>query len=281
MLRYTSIITLRITKYLSLQRRSITAVPVFILHRLLCHICPRLLYTLTQRHVIDLIISLITHHGLHTPSNLLLSAQGLFSYGADRSLFWNVSVWDPRHNTDHYMVLGCLRSGPEREYAKYLLGSKKLPLRPPAEPRRDDGIFTALRRFVLKPHARERRMNEWISEDTWRLVDKRVSTRRGTRVEARILRLRQAIEASLKGDRKRRVETVGEEVETLLGADPPNPKEAWRRLKGWYKAAVIRARPPARATLKRITAERVNLNSNVPSLGENIPVKVRPVKMDD
>ena len=28
--------------------------------------------------------------------------------------------------------------------------------------------------------------------------------------------------ASLKGDRKRRVEIAGEEVETLLGEDPPN-----------------------------------------------------------
>ena len=34
--------------------------------------------------------------------------------GTDRSLFWNVSVWYPRHNTDHYMMLGCLRSSPKR-----------------------------------------------------------------------------------------------------------------------------------------------------------------------
>ena len=95
--------------------------------------------------------------------------------GIDRRLFWNVSVQDPRHNTDHYMVLGCLRSAPEREHAKYLSGRKKLPLRPLAEPTREDGIFAALRRAVPKPHARERSQNDWISEDTWRLVDKRVS----------------------------------------------------------------------------------------------------------
>ena len=44
--------------------------------------------------------------------------------GTDRRLFWNVSVWDPRHNTNHYMVLGCLCSAPEREHNKYLTGSK-------------------------------------------------------------------------------------------------------------------------------------------------------------
>ena len=67
----------------------------------------------------------------------------------------------------------------------------------------------------------------------------------------------------------------------LLGADPPNPKEAWRRLKGCYKAGVDRAPPPARDTLERITAERVDLYSYVPSPGENILVTVKPVKVGD
>ena len=80
--------------------------------------------------------------------------------GTDQSLFWNMFVWDPRHNTNHNMVLGCLRIAPEREHAKYLTKRKKLPLQPPTEPTREDGIFAALRRAVPKPHARERRTNE-------------------------------------------------------------------------------------------------------------------------
>ena len=40
--------------------------------------------------------------------------------GTDRSLFRNVSVRDPRHNTDHFMVVGCLRSALEREHARYI-----------------------------------------------------------------------------------------------------------------------------------------------------------------
>ena len=31
--------------------------------------------------------------------------------GTDRSLFMNVAVRDPRHNSDHYMVMGLLRGG--------------------------------------------------------------------------------------------------------------------------------------------------------------------------
>ena len=146
--------------------------------------------------------------------------------GTDQSLFLDVSVRDPRHSTDHFMVVGYLRSSPAREHAKYLTGRKKLPIQPPTKPTREDDICAALRRAVLKPHVRERKMNKWISEETWVLVDERVSARQGKRVKARIRRLSRAIAASLKGDRKRRVEISGEEVEKLLGADPPNPKEA-------------------------------------------------------
>ena len=34
--------------------------------------------------------------------------------GMDLRLFGNFSVQDPRHNSDHYMVLGCLHSAPMR-----------------------------------------------------------------------------------------------------------------------------------------------------------------------
>ena len=70
-------------------------------------------------------------------------------------------------------------------------------------------------------------------------------------------------------------------MEALLGAEPPMPGEAWQQLKGWYKAAVDRVPPPARARPERITAEQVNLYSYVPSPGTNIPVTVRPVPVDD
>ena len=59
------------------------------------------------------------------------------------------------------------------------------------------------------------------------------------------------------------------------------PQEAWQRLKGWYKDVFDRVPPPARATLERITAEQVKLYSYVPSPGENIPVTVKPVEVDD
>ena len=64
-------------------------------------------------------------------------------------------------------------------------------------------------------------------------------------MQAKIWRLYRAIREILKGERKRRVEIAGEEVETLLGEDPPNANEAWRRINGWYKPAVNCAPLPA------------------------------------
>ena len=77
-----------------------------------------------------------------------------------------------------------------------------------------------------KPHAKDRHKNTWILEEKCRQVDKRVFARRRTGVRMRIRRLGRAIRASLQGDRKQRVDTAGQDVETLLGEDPPNPKEA-------------------------------------------------------
>ena len=90
--------------------------------------------------------------------------------GTDRRLFGNVAVRDPRHNSEHYMVLGCLHSASLSEQMWYLGGQKKLPLRPPTEPTREDEVFAALQGAVLKPLAREAKKNEWI-------IDGNVETR--------------------------------------------------------------------------------------------------------
>ena len=42
--------------------------------------------------------------------------------GTDRCLLKNFAVRDPRHNSDHYMVLGCLPSAPLSATKRYLGG---------------------------------------------------------------------------------------------------------------------------------------------------------------
>ena len=127
---------------------------------------------------------------------------------------------------------------------RYIAGRRRMPLTPPKEPTREDTLFGDLRRAVPKPHMREQHRNAWISEGTWKLVDERVSARRGPRVLARLRRLGRSIKAILKGDRRPRVEEVGKAVEALLGEDPPNAKEAWRRMKGMILGCTAQFVPP-------------------------------------
>ena len=46
----------------------------------------------------------------------VIRSQTDYLLGTDRSLFRNVAVRDPRHNSDHYMVVGQLRGGTAREH---------------------------------------------------------------------------------------------------------------------------------------------------------------------
>ena len=62
---------------------------------------------------------------------------------------------------------------------------------------------------------------------------------------------------------------------------PPLHKEAWHRTKGWYRDEFDRGLPPAQVTIERIMAECVDLYHCVPPPGENIPVPVEPLQIED
>ena len=50
-----------------------------------------------------------------------------YTQGTDGRIFWNVSVQDPRHNSDHYLVLVCLRRSPLRKHYEDLRRLKRPP----------------------------------------------------------------------------------------------------------------------------------------------------------
>ena len=79
--------------------------------------------------------------------------------GTDRCLFKNVSVRYPLHNSDHYLVLGCLCSAPLREHTEYLGWHTWLSLWHPTTPTREDKLFAVLRRSIPKPKSWEARKN--------------------------------------------------------------------------------------------------------------------------
>ena len=58
--------------------------------------------------------------------------------------------------------------------------------------------------------------------------------------------------------------TSGEEVERLLTGDPPFPRKAWRRMRGWYRVLADYSPATAQITLEWITEEREELYRAVP-----------------
>ena len=93
--------------------------------------------------------------------------------GSDRWIFQNMSVQDPRHNSNHIMVLGCLCGASLRQHSCYLGCKTRLLLRPPSRQMRigADKIFTELQHAITKLEKRVARHNSWISAETWRIVD--------------------------------------------------------------------------------------------------------------
>ena len=94
----------------------------------------------------------------------MIGSQTDYLLGTDRSLFRNVAVRDPRHNSDHYMVVVHLQNETAQEHTKYIKGWRKMSLKPQNDPMRQDELFGDLRRAVPKPHEQENHRNAWISE---------------------------------------------------------------------------------------------------------------------
>ena len=92
-------------------------------------------------------------------------------------------------------------------------------------------------------------------------------------------KLGREIKASLKADRAKRAENVATAVEGHLQTG--DLKEAWRCLKGWYRAVEDRAPKPCYQSLGKQTAEREELYRKVPPPGDPIPINVEPFDVND
>ena len=97
--------------------------------------------------------------------------------GTYSHLFHNVAVQDASHNTDHYLVLGCLRGATPDAHLRYLGSRTCFPIRPPEIPDRVDRMFSELRRSIPRPPWQDRHRQAWISPETWSLIDTRIVVR--------------------------------------------------------------------------------------------------------
>ena len=71
--------------------------------------------------------------------------------GTDSRLFQNVSVRDAQHNTDQYLVLGCLCRAEPAAHSRYLGKRTHFLIMTPAPPGKVDLMFTELQVAIPKP----------------------------------------------------------------------------------------------------------------------------------
>jgi hypothetical protein len=120
----------------------------------------------------------------------------------------------------------------------------------------------------------------WISKESWQLISHRAKLRRtgrlcqigGHRVHCRI-------GTSLSRDWSDRMATIGSMVEAELAGG--NVQEAFRHLKGWYRAASETQVKPCYYTLERHTLERVDLYAWRESPGNPLPINVAQVEINN
>jgi hypothetical protein len=60
-----------------------------------------------------------------------------------------------------------------------------------------------------------------------------------------------------------------------------NVQEAFRHLKGWYRAALEMQAKPCYQTIERQTSERVDLYARRMSLGDPLPIHINRIEIND
>jgi hypothetical protein len=91
--------------------------------------------------------------------------------------------------------------------------------------------------------------------------------------------LHRQIGASLRKDQADRTSHVGILIESELAGG--NVQEAFRHLKGWYRAASDTQAKPCRQTMERQTLERVDLYARRDLPGDPLPINVTPAEIND
>ncbi len=127
----------------------------------------------------------------------------------------------------------------------------------------------------------QRRMKyNWISEESWRLIaHQAMLCRTGCLCQTGGHCMDCRISVSLQKDRTNQTAKVGAAVEAKLAGG--NVQEAFRHLKGWYRAATEMQAKPCYHTMECQTLERVDLYARRESAGDPLPINVTPVKISD
>ena len=159
----------------------------------------------------------------------------------DTQAFQNVAFQQLRiHDLDHHAIVTRILRGRKGRLKKYQRGRQRFPLQlaPQGEQDRVTRLFGSLREECEEADPKKKRpWNNWILEETWRLIAHRAMLHRtGCLCQTERHWLHRQIRAALHKDRRDRTTNVGESIVTKLAGG--NIQEAFRHLKGWYQMAM-------------------------------------------
>ncbi len=158
---------------------------------------------------------------------------------------------------------------------------QKFPLTLPLGPKDANTItFDAPAAECVEPKKKWSPGKDWISKGTWRLIAKCASLLRIGKIrQAAARRMKREVQAALKADKSRLTAEVGESIVSELSQG--NVQEAFRHLKGWYRAASETQARPCHQTMERQTDERVELYAERDAYGAGFPANGTPFPIAD
>jgi Reverse transcriptase (RNA-dependent DNA polymerase) len=194
----------------------------------------------------------------------------------DRKPFFSFRLKEPRlFNSDHRCLVVEQVLGRQKDETEYVKGRSRYPIekKKENEMNKADRHLESLTLLVKKEKTQNNRVNSWIDEKTWELIDQKAAAKRKGSVEL-ARKLGKAIRKALTKDRKDRVDRKAEEIQELL--DDNQPAMAFAALKGWYKAISGKPSKPTISDSNTTTAEYEKLYQAEQPAGEQIPINVVP-----
>ena len=173
-------------------------------------------------------------------------------------------------HSDHCAVVTNIWVGRKGRLKNYRRARQKFPLTPPLGPKdANTTTFDALAARCVEPKKKQSPGKDWISKGTWRLITKRTSLR-----QAAARRMKREVQAALKADMSRLTAKVGESIVSELSQG--NVQEAFRHLKGWYRATSETQAKPCHQMMERQTDEQVELYAERAAYGARFPANGTP-----
>jgi hypothetical protein len=205
------------------------------------------------------------------------------AWDGDAKLFQNVAIRRPRiHDSDHRAIVAMIRKGRPGQLKLHRRPRQRFPLQLPPVEEQDQQmrLFGELRKTCEEDAPTRQKQNDWILEESWRLIAHRAMLRHtGHLCQAGGRCLHHQVGASLRKDQADCTSHVGMLIESELAGG--NVQEAFHHLKGWYRAASDMQAKPCRQTMERKTLERVDLYAQRVSPGDPLPINVAPTEIND